>query len=208
MSQNIKLAGGGGTAVWLHLSSAKILCWDWDVRGGGKTYQSEAVNLCSDLQVDPLDARLSDMLNRSRLIFTDFTWVLCSRPFLLIISVMFFLIFHLSKNKKIVDLIEHSVFCSLTLKSITRDPYIWVPVPDDVKTGDDPKPRRTESSSERSAACCFPFLCLRDIFLPGGASGSHLRRPSPWVRRTNSTYPDTAGGGGTAKETQTPSMHL
>lgn len=40
-----------------------------------------------------------------------------------------------------------------------------------------PKARRTESSSERSAERCFPFLRLHDIFLPGGASGSHLRRP-------------------------------
>lgn len=61
-----------------------------------------------------------------------------------------------------------------------------------------PKACRTESSSERSPARCFPFLCLHDIFLPQGTWGSRLTRPGSKTRRTNteiSNHPNRAGGG-------------
>lgn len=59
------------------------------------------------------------------------------------------------------------------LKNTTGELYIWLLVPDDVKTGADPEPA-TQGVPQRA---CFPFLCLRDIFLPRGTSGSRLTGP-------------------------------
>lgn len=71
-----------------------------------------------------------------------------------------------------------------------------------------PRSRRTESSSERSAVRCFPFLCLCDIFLPRGTSGTHFRGPGPehWGLSTaNSNYSDRSGGGeGSSDPQQAP----
>lgn len=57
--------------------------------------------------------------------------------------------------------------------STTGEPYIWLLVPDDVKTGADPEP----AAQRVPQRACFPFLCLRDIFLPRGTSGSRLTGP-------------------------------
>lgn len=58
-------------------------------------------------------------------------------------------------------------------KNTTGELYIWLLVPDDVKTGADPKP----AAQRVPQRACFPFLCLRDIFLPRGTSGSRLTGP-------------------------------
>lgn len=77
-----------------------------------------------------------------------------------------------------------------------------------------PKARRTESCAERSAARCFPFLCLRDVFLPGRASGSRLRRPRgpPSVEDVAQQKPISLTGGRWGmwrcrKGARTPSVH-
>lgn len=81
-------------------------------------------------------------------------------------------------------------------KPTTGELYIWLLVPDDVKTGADPKP----AAQRVPQRACFPFLCLRDIFLPRGTSGSRLTGGGSNTRRTRrtsfqSSEPTRAGGG-------------
>lgn len=81
-------------------------------------------------------------------------------------------------------------------KRTTGELYIWLLVPDDVKTGADPEP----AAQRVPQRACFPFLCLRDIFLPRGTSGSRLTGRTSNTRRTRrtsfqSSEPTRAGGG-------------
>lgn len=127
-----------------------------------RTHQSEVVNLCSGPRVH---SRLSDMLNRSTL--------LCSSPTSpLIVSAINLLPVILRERKK--EEASFRLCWKLTIWFARTEKYHkravhlgprarWC------QDGRWPKARRTESSSERSAARCFPFLCLHDIFLPLGS---------------------------------------
>lgn len=100
------------------------------VHGRRKTFQSEAVNLRSGPQVCP---RLSDMLNRSTLTLSAAS-AFPTHPFWCVVPS----IYHLSPGGG--GGVENSLCGLLSLKSTTREPYIWVPPLHDVKTGADPKP--------------------------------------------------------------------
>lgn len=62
-------------------------------------------------------------------------------------------------------------------RSSTREPYIWVPAPDDVKTGVDPKPVAQRVPQRGRLSVVFPSCASVTSSCRVGASGSHLRRP-------------------------------
>lgn len=103
------------------------------------------------LQWSQVRSRLSDMLNRSTL--------LCSSPpYPLILSAINLLPVMLKKRKNKENFLptEKSLFALLALKSTTGEQHIWVPVPDDVRTGADPKPAAQRVPQRGRLRVVFP----------------------------------------------------
>lgn len=150
-------------------------------------------------------------VRRVKQIHPDLVRCLCFSPTFLrflsgIISYLsFWRIKKRKREKSCSDFVENSLFGPVTVKSTTRELYIWVPVPDDVKTGTDPK-LAAQRVPQRGRLCAvFPSCASVTSSCRGEPQGPIWGGPGPehWGLSTaNSNYPDRAGGGGGSLDPQ------
>lgn len=182
-SRGHKPAGGAETADRLRFylrwnsSCTKSLMGlrDAGVWGRGKTHRSEVVNLCSRPQVHP---RLSDMLDRSTLSPLP---LLSPTSLLMLSAINLFpvILWRGGEKKSLSNFVKNSLFCLLALKSTTRELYIWVPAPDDVKTGADPKPVAQRVPQRGRLRVVFPSCASVTSSCRGEPRGAIWGGPGP-----------------------------
>lgn len=82
-------------------------------------------------------------------------------------------------KKSLSNFVKNSLFCLLALKSTTRELYIWVPAPDDVKTGADPKPVAQRVPQRGRLRVVFPSCASVTSSCRGEPRGAIWGGPGP-----------------------------